>query len=171
LAVSATPPTVALQPAPRCIECERRRKQTRDRGLGARGPLYSGRYAPNVFAQAARVALMAFTSALVSISTLPVAIAGPSTEATNRVRLRSRSVASVTHRCSSRAPSLPPFAVELGGALWASIRKRTMLSAGIPFKSDHANTPARSTHRRRALLPPRLRGVRRMRHHAPSISE
>ena len=37
LARSATPPTVALQPAPvplhkpDCIECERRRKQTRDR--------------------------------------------------------------------------------------------------------------------------------------------
>jgi hypothetical protein len=37
LACSATPPTVALQPTPvalhkpGCIECERRRKQTRDR--------------------------------------------------------------------------------------------------------------------------------------------
>ena len=37
LARSATPPTVAVQPAPAalhkpgCIECERRRKQTRDR--------------------------------------------------------------------------------------------------------------------------------------------
>jgi hypothetical protein len=59
-------------------------------------------HAPNVFIQAARVALMAFTSALVSISNLPLAIAALSTEATNRCS------ASLASEDFDNSP--PPFA-------------------------------------------------------------